>query len=56
MSYAEVRKYQDLLIGETFIPDLEDAAVKEDNDPEVKAKHTETLTRLQKAKQSCCLW
>ena len=50
LSYAEIRKYRDVLLREIPVPDLEDAAVKAENDPQAKAKHADTLFRLQKAK------
>ena len=50
MSYAEIRKYQDVLVRETPVPDLEDAAIRAENDPQAKAKHADTIVRLRKAK------
>ena len=50
LSYAELRKYQDVLTGETPIPDTQDTAVKAENDPQVKTKHADILARLRKAK------
>ena len=38
LSYAEIRKYQDVLTRETPVLDIADAAVKAENDPQVKAK------------------
>ena len=49
-SYAELRKYQYVLTGETPIPDIQDAAVKSENDLDIKANHADILRRLQKAK------
>ena len=50
LSYADLRKYQDVLTGETPIPDTQDAAVKLENDPQVKTKPADILVRLRKAK------
>ena len=50
LSYADLRKYQDILTGETPIPDIQDAAVKSENDPQVKDKPTDVLARSRKAK------
>ena len=50
LSYAELRKYQDVLTGETPIPDIQDVAVQLENDLDIKAKHADILRRSQKAK------
>ena len=50
LTYAELRKYQGVLTGETPIPDIQDAAVKAENDPQVKTKQADILVRLRKAK------
>ena len=50
LSCAELRKYQDILTGETPILDIQDAAVKAENDPQVKTKQADILVRSWKAK------
>ena len=48
-SYAEIRKCQDVLTRKIPILDMEDVAVKAEDDPQVKASHSEILVRSQKS-------
>ena len=50
LSYAEIRKYRNVLTREKPITDMEDAVVKAEDYPQVKASHLEILVRSQKAK------
>ena len=50
LSYTVIRKYRDVLVGETHVLDFKDAAAKAENDPQAKAKHVDILVRSQKAK------
>ena len=50
MSYAELRKYGDVLQGDTEIPDAVELAVKQEISPTDMAKITEVLGRAKKAK------
>ena len=50
LSYAELRKYDDVLRGDTEIPDTTDSAVKQESGSKDTTKIAEVLTRAKKAK------
>ena len=49
LAYADLRKYKDVLTGETTIPNQDDPAVKKETDDTIKAEYADILAKSRKA-------